>query len=354
MKLGGKMKLPEFKNEDLYKKWISRVNEYFVKNKISKVDNHGYYLKFFILVVAWIACWSFLVFYAKSLTFSLSLSFVFGCTIGILGINSMHDGGHFSVSKYKFLNNAFAYVADIMGGSSFFWKIKHNVLHHTYTNVNALDDDLNAGVFARLSPHQDKKPYHKFQHIYMLPMYGLLMFKWAFVDDYIYFFKKAYSFKEVTMSKKDQFMFFLGKIINISWLVLIPSFFHPLKTVIFHASIVYFFTGLIITLIFVVAHFVETAQFVNADPDLPMGFFEHQLATTADFSRFSKIALFISGGLNYQTVHHLTPNVNHMHYPALSKELEKFCEENNLTYHHFTNYWAALKSHFRFLKTMGK
>lgn len=348
------MKLPEFKNEELYKKWTEKVNEYFSVNEISKTDNFSYYLKIFILTCSWITCWFVLVFYTNNFVQSTILSSLLGFLTAVLGINGMHDGGHFSASKNRRINNFLAFTADILGGSSFFWKVKHNVLHHTYTNVELLDDDLNAGVIARLSPGQAKKFYHKFQHLYMLPMYGLLMFKWNFIDDYVCFFKKAYSFKEVKMSKEDQFMFFLGKVINISWLVLVPSFFHSLKLVVFHAAILYFFTGLIIAMIFAVAHLVETVQFVNADPDLPMGFFEHQIATTADFSRFSKIALFISGGLNYQTVHHLTPNVNHMHYPALSKELEKFCKNNNLTYRYFPNYWAAFKSHFRFLKSMGK
>jgi linoleoyl-CoA desaturase len=347
------MKLPEFKNENLHKKWIQTVNEYFSKNKISKTDNLNYYLKFFILLSIWIVCWSFLTFYNHNIINVILSSIFLGFITAILGINSMHDGGHFSTSKYKFLNNLFAYVSDVMGASSFFWKIKHNVLHHTYTNINSLDDDLNAGVVARLSPQQNKKYYHKYQHIYMIPLYGLLMFKWNFLDDYICFFKKSVSFKEIEMSKKDKFMFFFGKFINLCWLILIPSFFHSFKLVVTETLLIYFSTGLVISLIFIVAHLVEGVKFMDADQDLNEGFFEHQLSTTTDFSINSKLALFISGGLNYQTVHHLTPSINHMHYQALSKLLEKFCKENNLNYKHFPDYKSAFKSHFKFLKSMG-
>jgi len=84
-----------------------------------------------------------------------------------------------------------------------------------------------------------------------------------------------------------------------------------------------------------------------------VSFFKTNKMTTKDRSINSNLALFITGGLNYQTVHHLTPYVNHMHYPALSKELELFCKENNLNYQYFPNYIEALKSHLRFLKTLG-
>jgi len=347
------MKLPKFKNETLYKKWTQTVNEYFSKNNLSKNDNPSYYLKFLILLSSWIVCWSFLTFYHHNFINTIIFSVILGGLTAVLGINSMHDGGHFSASKYKVINDSLAYVSDIMGASSFFWKTKHNVLHHAYTNINNLDDDLNAGVVARLSPHQNKKSYHKYQHIYMIPLYGLLMIKWNFIDDYICFFKKSVSFKEIEMSKKDKFMFFFGKFLNLCWLFIIPLYFHSFKLVMIEILIIYFFTGLIIALIFAVAHLVEDVKFMNIDEDLNDGFFKHQISTTKDFSINSKLALFISGGLNYQTVHHLTPYVNHMHYPALSKELEKFCKENNLLYQHFPNYKSAVKSHFRFLKAMG-
>ena len=347
------VKFPEFIKEknDLYERWLSRVNDYFTKNKISKFDNFSYYLKFFILTISWLSVWILLTFFSRSYITSIPLSICLGICTAILGINSMHDGGHGSVSKYRIINKCFAFMSDILGGSSFIWNIKHNVLHHTYTNLEDLDDDLSAGVIARLGYEQRKSVIHKYQHIYMFPVYSFLTLKWTFFDDFVNFYTKKVGAKSFDLNRSQILLFLIGRFVHFSLIFLIPSIFHSWSVVFVNVLMCYLFSGFVTAIIFAVAHMVEDLAFFKHEPKL--GFFEHQLATTADFSRESSLALFISGGLNYQTVHHLTPNVNHMHYPALSKELEAFCCEHELVYHHFPTYWEALKSHYRFLKRMG-
>src|SRR5207249_10940549 len=63
-----------------------------------------------------------------------------------------------------------------------YWK--HVVIHHTYVNVTGHDSDLNLGIFGRLTPHQPRLAFHRWQHLYLWPLYGLLAIRWQLVDDF--------------------------------------------------------------------------------------------------------------------------------------------------------------------------
>ena len=71
------------------------------------------------------------------------------------------------------------WTADAMlGFSSYAWRVKHNVAHHTYTNVDGYDDDINQTPFARLMPTQAPKPWYRLQHIYIWPLYSVMVLRW--------------------------------------------------------------------------------------------------------------------------------------------------------------------------------
>ena len=45
----------------------------------------------------------------------------------------------------------------LLGFSSYAWRVKHNVAHHTYTNVDGYDDDIDQTPFARMLPSQQPR-----------------------------------------------------------------------------------------------------------------------------------------------------------------------------------------------------
>ena len=51
----------------------------------------------------------------------------------------------------------------------------------------------------------------------------------------------------------------------------------------------------------------------------------HQIETTVDFARRSRVASWLLGGLNFQIEHHLFPRICHVNYPAISTLVEQTC-----------------------------
>jgi fatty acid desaturase len=67
------------------------------------------------------------------------------------------------------------YEWDIVGTADH-WRKTHNYMHHTYTNIKGMDDDLGYGVI-RLFPEQRWKPFFLGQPIYAVIF--ALLFQWG-------------------------------------------------------------------------------------------------------------------------------------------------------------------------------
>lgn len=89
-----------------------------------------------------------------------------------LGHNVMH--GQYDWMNDKSLNGA-TYEWDIVGTSDN-WRKTHNYMHHTYTNIKGVDDDIGYGVL-RLFPEQRWKPFYLGQPIYAVIF--ALLFQWG-------------------------------------------------------------------------------------------------------------------------------------------------------------------------------
>jgi len=67
-----------------------------------------------------------------------------------IGTSVMHDANHGTYSPDKRVNSFISYILEIIGGYTVNWRIQHNVLHHTYTNVSGLDEDIDTMELLRL------------------------------------------------------------------------------------------------------------------------------------------------------------------------------------------------------------
>ena len=95
------------------------------------------------IILLWLAAsYVLLVFFSASFIMALITAFFVAQGFVLVGFNIMHDANHGSYSERKGINRLMGWTLDLIGGSSHLWKHKHNVLHHTYTNVADLDDDL--------------------------------------------------------------------------------------------------------------------------------------------------------------------------------------------------------------------
>lgn len=289
---------------------------------------------------------------------SWPLVVLFGLCCGFatagLGMAVQHDGGHLAYSKRRTLNRAAASVLDLLGASSYIWRVKHGVLHHTYPNIEGVDDDIDVTPFARLAPGQPYRWHHRLQHLYMWPLYGLLTAKWFLYDDFDKLIRGRVGDLALRPPRGAELaIFVLGKLAHLSWALIVPIAALGLaKGLVFYAALSAA-CGITLSIVFQLAHCVEEAEFVDPHGGVQLGFAAHQLATTVDFARGSKLLSWYVGGLNFQAIHHLFPRICHLHYPALAGIVERTAAEFGVRYRATETLGAALASHYRWLRRMG-
>jgi linoleoyl-CoA desaturase len=342
-----------------------RVDAYFQDTGRSR-DGGGRMLVKTAIIFAWLfAGYAGLLALGGSLALGSWLAvIVFGVSCGLatagLGMAVQHDGGHLAYSEHRGINRIAASVLDLLGASSYVWRVKHGVMHHTYTNIEGADDDINAGPLARMAPGQKHHRFHRFQHLYMWPLYGFLTAKWFLVDDFSNLAHGRVGNHRIRRPRGlDLAIFIGGKLVHFTWALLIPILVLGLaKGLVFYAAFSVA-CGVTLSVVFQLAHCVEEAEFFTpselqhqAQTQRP-DFAAHQLATTVDFARGSKLLSWYVGGLNFQAVHHLFPRVSHLHYPALAKIVEQTAAEFGVRYSATEKLGTALRSHYRWLRRMG-
>jgi linoleoyl-CoA desaturase len=289
---------------------------------------------------------------------ALALCALLGLTLSSIGFNVMHDACHGSYSSKKWLNNILGLSLNAIGGNAFFWKQKHNVLHHTYTNITGADDDIAQSKLLRQSPAQEWKPFHRYQHIYVTVAYALTLFMWVGVRDFEkYFTRKIHNTPLQPMSVNEHITFWVSKALYLVFYVLIPILcVGPLAWLIGYLTMG-IVTGVVISYVFQLAHAVEGPEFDSVGIDdklIETEWAVHQIKTTANFAPQNKFISWAVGGLNYQIEHHLFPRVSHIHYPALSKIVKDHCQQFQLPYHSFPTVSHAIGSHLRTMKHLGQ
>ena len=342
-----------------FKTLHSRVNSYFKDHNIKKTGNFWMYLKTAAMFSFYLIPFAIILSGIVSGPLLLVLYAIVGIGIAGVGLSIMHDANHGSYSSNKIVNKILGYSVNLVGGSSFTWKLQHNLLHHTYTNIYHLDEDIDDKAFLRLSPHGKLKSYHKFQHIYAPILYSLATISWISFKD----FKQLIHYNKTGLTKKtgyspvvETIVMILGKaayyfvfiglpmIVGVEWYFAIPGF-----------ILAHMIAGFIITVIFQLAHVVEGPEHHDAleTPVMENTWAIHQLKTTANFSPKSKFLTWFVGGLNFQIEHHLFPNICHIHYPKVAEIVKNTVKEFDLPYHEYNKFMEAYRSHLRVLKSFG-
>jgi linoleoyl-CoA desaturase len=327
-----------------------RTNAYFEEKGSHPSGNYKLYIKAVVLV-------SSLVFFTPPVWLALLECVVMGGVTAAIGFNVMHDGGHGSFSKKKWLNELAGLSLNMLGANIHMWTTKHNVIHHTYTNIDGVDDDLDAKPFLRLCENQKHLKIHKYQHFYFWGAYAMLYLYWVFFTDYMkYFTQKVGDIPIKKMTRKDHLSFWMFKGMHFVLFVLVPIY-----TVGFLPWLVGFlvycmFTGLVMSIVFQLAHTVEHAHFpvpTQSTNRIEDEWALHQLKTTANFATNNKLVSWLTGGLNFQIEHHLFPKISHVHYPAISKIIKEACDEFGVTYHEFPKTRNAIMSHISHLRQLA-
>ena len=354
------MATPKFSNvpHSFHAELKKRISDYFDQVGKSTTGDYSLFLKAVILMVSVAFLYIHLVFFTPPVVWALLECVLLGCIVAAIGFNVMHDGAHGSFSKYKWVNVIAAFSLNILGGNSFMWNVKHNVIHHAYTNVDGIDDDIDIQPWMRMSSTQKKYRLHKYQHMYFWFLYSLLYIFWIFVLDYQKYFKsKVGNMPLKKMELSDHLVFWGFKVFHFFLFVGIPVYMVGFSSWLIGFIIFTCVAGFVLSLVFQLAHTVEHTAFPI--PDLLTGKLEdewavHQIKTTANFATQNKLVSWLVGGLNFQIEHHLFPKISHVHYPAISKIIRKACEEHGLAYIEYPKVRYAVASHVAFLRQMGR
>jgi linoleoyl-CoA desaturase len=278
-----------------------------------------------------------------------------GFALAGIGFSVMHDANHGSYARGQRANRVLGFALDLIGGSSYLWRHKHNVLHHTYTNVSGLDVDLGGNALLRFSPDQARRPIMRFQHLYVWALYAVYPLGWWFVDDFRRLVTGRIGGNDVPRPGAGELAaLILGKAVFFGWAVILPVIVHPTWLVLPFAALTVATLGVTLAVTFQLAHCVGEADFHDARAALPVrDWATHQVTTTVDFARGNRLLGWYLGGLNFQVEHHLFPKVCHVHYPALSRIVEETCVAYGVRYTAQPSLRSAIASNVRWLRELG-
>ncbi len=336
----------------------SRVSGFFQAHDIS--DKGNWLMTFKVLF--FLACFtgSYFLIYAAgdNILFSLVSWLLVGLFTAFVGFNISHDAVHGSLSKNKFVNKILGYTFNLAGTNKYMWKIMHNVIHHTYTNIPGHDEDLEPVSLIRLSTENKLRKVHRYQHYYAYFFYCLTSLSWVMKKDFNAFFRKNLgNYENKKHPLREYIILFISKAIYFTIFLALPIAFAgvPWWVSVVGFLVLHLIQGITLAVVFQLAHVVEGAHFPVPDEkgDVVNNWTIHQLNTTSNFAMKSFLAYWFFGGLNFQVEHHLFPHICHVHYPKLSSIVRQTALEYGITYNENKTMWGAIKSHTRMLKVLG-
>ncbi|MFD2569652.1 fatty acid desaturase family protein [Spirosoma soli] len=334
-----------------------RIDSHFKESQLPKQGDHRLVWKGIFMLALLLIPYGLIVSNQFSAWTSLLFAVLMGFGISGVGMSVMHDANHGSFSSVSWINSFFSACLYLLGGNVLNWKIQHNTLHHTYTNIHDVDEDITGKFLLRLSQGDKLRKMHRYQHVYAFLLYGLMTISF-FVKD----FRQAYKYNHSSgklvkpFTKQDVNVLVASKLFYVLFIAVVPltvtDFTFGQWLLGFLAM--HFTAGVVLSTIFQLAHVVEGAEQPLPDTNgvVSSAWAIHQLQTTANFSCPRLLSWFI-GGLDFQIEHHLFPNISHIHYRTLSPIVQRTAEEYGIVYNNKESFPEALNSHVRMLKALG-
>jgi linoleoyl-CoA desaturase len=352
-----KVKFNRFVEKSFYKVVDTRIDSYFSENNISKKGNWIYATKVIICLFFTILIYVTLITSHQNDRTLALLFILFGLFNTVLVFNVAHDASHHAVSEKKWVNQMLEYMWDTAGISSYFWKLKHNISHHGFTNVPGKDGDIDQSGLILLNPYTSRKWFHRYQHIYAPFLYALLSLNIIYIKDFKLLFANEFGNKTVSRHPVKEIVILLfGKLFFISYMIVIPKINLQLSwmQIIGYHLLMNLAIGWLIGFVLVPVHVTEAATYRKPDDNglIHCDWGEHQMEATVDFSANNYIVNFFSGGLNTHVAHHLFPSINHIHYYQITKIIRQTALELKIPYRNYS-WFRVFVDHLKFLKRLG-
>jgi linoleoyl-CoA desaturase len=335
----------------------NKVNAYFTENKISPKANAEMVWKTVVMISLYVVPFLILMMVPVSIVLAVGLVVVMGIGIAGVGMCVMHDACHGAYSSKKWVNDLLSGTLYLLGSNVLNWKLQHNVLHHSFTNLSGLDEDINAKGPIRLSKSSPYHKYQKFQYVYAFLFYGLMTFT-MLVNEFtrLIQYNREGLIKGQHTNLGIEYAKMLGrKVLYIFVIIGLPILYTDFTwvEVLVGFFIMHWVAGIILSFTFQMAHVVEGAEQPSMEVAGHTNWYVHQLKTTADFARDSRLLSWYVGGLNFQIEHHLFQNICHVHYRKIAPIVERLARQYGLPYNLKPSFAAALSSHIQMLKYYG-
>lgn len=339
-----------------------RVSDYFKAHNISRHANREMVIKTIVMFSLYIIPYTLIVTgTVTNIGGLIGLIVVMGFGLAGIGLSVMHDANHGAYSNKTWVNTLIGYSLNFVGANVFNWKIQHNVLHHSYTNVQDEDEDISPRGVLRMSPHSKWKYIHRYQFIYAWLLYGLMTIVWMVAKD----FMRMVRYQKNGLAKKHkanivkEWAILLGtKIFYVGYLFIIPVLVTSLAwwQILIGIFMMHYLAGFLLAIIFQPAHVTEGSEFPLPDENkiLENNWAVHQLLTTTNFGNNSRWFTWYVGGLNFQIEHHLFPSICHVHYRKISRIVKETATEFGLPYKSIKTFVGALTSHAKLLRQLGR
>ena len=340
----------------------ARVKNYFEENGISKYGNINMVIKTVFMFLLFFTPYLAMVTGVVSAPWLIVICWILmGFGMAGIGLSVMHDANHRSYSKNPKVNRVLSYTLNLLGGFYPNWQHQHNTMHHSFTNIEGYDEDIDPGSVLRFSPNSPLKNHHRFQHLYAWFLYGLMTLTWSIGKDFkqLSGYLKEGIVLNSYMSKRRLFTeLVVSKLIFYGYILVIPIIFLPIPwwNVILLYLFMHFISGFILSVIFQTAHVMPDSEYPLPDDtgNIDNNWAIHQMRTTNNYAPGSKVFSWLIGGLNYQVEHHLFPTICHVHYRNIAPIVQKTASEYNIPYHVQPTFIHALKDHYKMLKKLGR
>lgn len=337
-----------------------RVNAYFKENDLKRTGNWKLYTKAIIMFGVFLVPLIIILTVSMPHWVLLLLTVVIGIGMAGVGMNVMHDSNHESFSSKKWVNKLMGSSMYILAGNVYNWKVQHNVLHHTFTNIPGFDEDIDAGRIIRFNKNAKWLKIHQFQKYYSFFLYGLLTINWAITTDFRQmhkYLKRKLSYGKFPNPATEWTTLIVTKIIYYLLWIVLPLLVLDIAwwKVLIGFFVMHYTAGIILSVVFQLAHIVPMAEMPLPDKEgnLEHTWAVHQLYTTANFAPNNKFISWYTGGLNHQVEHHIFPHISHIHYGKIAKIVKETALEYDLPYNEYKTFQKAIVEHFNQLKTLG-
>jgi linoleoyl-CoA desaturase len=336
------------------------VRNYFKEKGISTYGDYRMWVKTVLLLGLYLTPLILVLTVEMPGWFAIILMVIMGIGEAGIGMGIMHDAVHGSYSRRPWVNNLMGRTIFLLGTNTVNWRVQHNLLHHTYTNIYKWDQDIDTKAIIRMSVHAPLKKIHRYQFIYSFFLYGLMTLSKLVTDiAELGRYRRIEALKVFGVNYPlEVFVLVMTKIIYVSVFIGLPIIFTDFAwwQILLGFVVMHSVASAIMSTVFQMAHVV-----MEVDQPLPdesgvihHDKYVHQLQTTSNFGRSPWIIRWYIGGLDHQVEHHLFTNICHIHYPEIAPIVKKTAEEYGIPYHSHRSFFTALTSHVRMMKFLGR